>query len=138
MVQKVIDGVCRVLHEKMPEAMVADEPIWQGMQTPCFTVTSDGLTTRRVLGKRFYCSVSVCVTFFGGDGHRKEKEYHQYELLADWLELLPTEEGYVRGSNIHTEQRNGHMCFLVTYGYYALAQETADMMQTLDDRQHIK
>lgn len=132
MIQKVVDSICRLLKQNIEEADIYTETVKQSLKKPCFVVICDQMSCQRFLGNRFFYSIPVCIDYFADSVSTKEKEYAQYELMADWLEVLPIDDGYIRGSHIHTTTENGRMHFWITYEYYGVKTEEKDMMGSLD------
>ena len=124
MIRELLEAVSRTLHETFGDGYaVYAENVEQGLREPCFFLSCLAPASRPFPGNRYLRTNQLCVQYFPAD-----RKHPNRERLLDCLELLPTADGLVRGTQLHAEFADGVLHVFVNYDFFVRREnETTDM-----------
>lgn len=132
MTNGIVNGICKALHEVMPDAEIYTESVEQGLSPPCFAVASLELSDVQKLGTRHFRRYPYVVHYFPRTDQPKAECYDVLDKLYDAMQYINADFGLLRGGNMHGVYDSGMLHFYVTYSLFTRQEkESADPMEEL-------
>ena len=132
MIQEIINGISIAINNAFGDDYdIYTESIEQGLKEPCFFITSISPSREQFLGKRYFSKNTFCIHYMPKN-NKNEECIQVSEKLFDILEVINTELGFIRGTNLRTEIADGMLHFFVNYNvfsYKATEQEEMDSLE---------
>ena len=121
MIQKIIDGICQALSSKFTEQSyeIYTESVEQGLHVPCFSVLMLEATMQRHGTHRYYKVYPFSIHYFPSTEESYAECQAVMERLYRILELISTEIGNIRGTELSGQISDGVLVFTVNYELFA-------------------
>lgn len=132
MTNDIINGICKALHESMPDAEIYTESVEQGLSPPCFAVAALELSDTQKLGTRHFRQYPYVIHYFPATEQPKEECRDMLDKLYETMQYIHPDCGLIRGHNIHAAYEEAVLHFYVTYKLFTKTEKTsADLMEQL-------
>ena len=121
MIQKIVDGICQALSREFTEQEyeIYTESVEQGLKAPCFSVLMLKASIERQSEHRYQKTYPFSVQYFP----ESEEPYAECQAILERLyrtiELIETEIGNLRGTELSGQISDGVLVFTVNYGVFA-------------------
>ena len=121
MIQKIVDGICQALSREFTEQEyeIYTESVEQGLKVPCFSVLMLKASIERQSEHRYQKTYPFGVQYFP----ESEEPYAECQAILERLyrtmELIKTEIGNLRGTELSGQISDGVLVFTVNYGVFA-------------------
>ena len=143
MVNDLVTAISLALSEEFgDDTIVYAEAVEQGLQTPCFFISSLEVTSRLYMGLRYFCENPFCIQYIPDESLNAKAACNDVaEQLFSCLELITDTEGdLVRGTDMHYEIVDGVLNFFVNYDLFVYKTDEDDdteVMEVLDQTSEV-
>ena len=120
MIQKIVDGICQALSREFAEQEyeIYTESVEHGLKVPCFSVLMLEVSMERQSEQRCRKNYPFSIQFFP----ESEEPYAECQAILERLyrtvELIETEVGNLRGTELSGQISDGVLVFTVNYGVF--------------------
>ena len=121
MIQKIVDGICQALSREFTEQEyeIYTESVEQGLKVPCFSVLMLEASMERQSEHRYRKIYPFSIQYFP----ESEEPYAECQAILERLyrtmELIKTEIGNLRGTELSGQISDDVLVFTVNYGVFA-------------------
>lgn len=130
MINKIIDGISESLFAEFGEDYtIYTESVEQGLEEPCFFITSLNPMITRLLGNRYYRTNHFMIQYFPSSNEKRSECNQVLERLFDCLELITVENDLTRGVELNGEIVGGILNFQVSFNFYVYKVEDLEPME---------
>ena len=115
------------------------EEIQQGMEEPCFFISSISPAFRRYMGKRYLRQNQFAIQYFPESKDSPNAECNEAAERMCWcLEVIQADGGAVRGSNMKYEIVDGVLNFFVDYDCFVYKTRQQARMEKMESDTEVK
>lgn len=134
MINKIIDGISKAINEEFGDDYeIYTEEIEQGLEEPCFSITTVEPTNELFRLNKYFRKNPFCIHYFPSSKDKKNECYKVLErmyLSMEYIEIEETFDGVttkskVMGTNMNGVYDDGVLHFFVNYDMYVNKVEDA-------------
>lgn len=114
------------------------EEIKQGLNEPCFFISSLNPTTELSLGKRYFRQNQFVIQYFPESADEPQKECNEVAERMVWCLEYITTERKLRGTQMHHEVMDGVLSFFVNYDCFVHKVENNESMEAMIPTTNVK
>lgn len=125
MINELIEDISVALNEAFGDGYeIYMEEIGQDLTEPCFFIQCLNPSNGLFRGRRYFGRYQFCIQYFPGDHSNRNREcYRMIDQLEGCLEYINTDDGLIRGTQMHGEVADGMLHYFVNYDCFTYKQE---------------
>ena len=134
MINDVIKAISIALNAEFgPDYEIYGEEIRQGLEEPCFFISTLNLTNEKFLGRRYFRKNPFVIQFFPEEGKEREQCNNVAERLMSCLEYItvPGDDKPIQGTDQHCEMQDDVLHFFINYDLFMIKDEKDDPMEEM-------
>lgn len=131
MINEIIYAISRALHEEFGESHeIYMEEISQDLKEPCFLINTLEPSVRHYPGGRYLRRNYFCIQYFPETEEKYAECNRTAERMTDVLEVIETEAGSIRGTDMRYRTEDGVLNFFINYNFFTIcSRKQEDEMQ---------
>lgn len=131
MINQIVVGIAEALNTEFGDRYeIWAEDIEQGLQEPCFFITTLSSEQTQFLGRRYFKSNSFSIQYFPENPENYDECRKVLEKLFHCLELINFDGGLLQGTKMKAEVHEGILTFMIEYSFFAYKTEDITKMET--------
>ena len=133
MINEIIDAISVALGACFGDGYkIYTENIEQGLEEPCFIITSVNPSRRLFFGKRYFSQNMFCIQYFPSTDEQQTECNAILDRLYDCLEYIVIHGDFLRGTKMYGEQTDNILSFFVNYNDFTIKSNQNQSMEELE------
>lgn len=126
MINKILNAIVNKLGSLNLPIYV--EEVSQDLKESCFLILPLTSSIKKVIGNRYRSNHSFEVYYYPPQKDANVSMNNIGQQLFELLEYIQTEEGLLRGTDMHLKKANGVLHFFVSYNFFSYGDIQNEMM----------